>query len=133
MKPRHHLYLDVALTTELEALVRSRPKLTKSAVVADALRSYLKYGARHEVDELLRKRLDRMTAETAGVRRDLHALSEALALFIRHELTVQAPIAEGDEAARAMGRARFNQFVLQVGRNLANDRLSLGGGEGEGA
>lgn len=131
MKPRHHLYFDVALTTELEALVRSRPKLTKSAVVSDALRAYLKYGARREVDELLRKRLDRMTGETAKIRRDLHALSEAFALFIRYQLTIQAPLPEGDSAMRAQGRDRFDKFILQLGRNLANDHRSFGLAEGE--
>jgi predicted transcriptional regulator len=58
MKPRHHLYLDDALTEELERLAR-RPGFSKSGIVADALRAYLAHGATREVDAALKARLDR--------------------------------------------------------------------------
>ncbi|MDP3372840.1 MAG: hypothetical protein Q8S34_01265, partial [Hydrogenophaga sp.] len=48
---------------------------------------------------------------------------ETLALFIRYYLTVSTPVPEGhQEAARAQGKARFEQFVEQLGRHLLRGR-----------
>jgi len=48
---------------------------------------------------------------------------EALALFIRYFLTVGTPVPEAhQEAARAQGKARFEQFVGQLGRHLLRGR-----------
>ena len=54
---------------------------------------------------------------------------ESLALFVRYQLTVTAPLPEADQAARAVGRDRFQAFVDQVGRTLS--RNGAGNGEGE--
>src|SRR3546814_21067615 len=54
------------------------------------------------------------------VERDGHVLLESLALFIRYELMVQAPLAEGDDVARAVGRDRFDAFIARVGEALAS-------------
>jgi hypothetical protein len=59
------------------------------------------------------------------VERDGHVLLESLALFIRYELMINAPLPEGDQAARAVGRDRFNAFVRRVGEALANDRRTF--------
>jgi predicted transcriptional regulator len=125
MKPRHHLYFDEALTAELEALA-ARPGTSKSAIVADALRAYLKRRGAREVDDLLKVRLDRISGETAKVRRDLDVLLESFALFVGWQLTVQAPLPEADAAARAVGRERFEAFVTQVGRQIGGGRRTLG-------
>ncbi|MBN9424723.1 MAG: CopG family transcriptional regulator, partial [Candidatus Accumulibacter sp.] len=48
---------------------------------------------------------------------------ETLALFIRYYLTVSTPVPEAhQEAARAQGKARFEQFVEQLGRHLLRGR-----------
>ena len=52
-------------------------------------------------------------------------LLESLALFIRYELMVQAPLAEADEAARAIGRDRFEAFIARVGEALASGQRTL--------
>lgn len=124
MKPRHHLYFDEALTAELEALA-SRPGASKSAIVADALRIYLKRRGSREIDDLLGLRLDRIATETAKARRDLDVLLESFALFVRWQLTVQAPLPEADTAARAVGRARFEAFVNQVGARIGEGRRTF--------
>jgi predicted transcriptional regulator len=130
VKPRHHLYLDEALTEQLEALA-AKPGSSKSAIVSDALRAYLARRGARELDDMLKIRLDRMSTQLGRIERDGHVLIESLALFVRYMLTVNAPLAEGDEAGRAIGRDRFEAFVAQVGRQLAGGRRSLGG-EGEG-
>lgn len=121
MKPRHHLYLDTELTAQLE-LLGSKPGTSKSAIVADALRTWLNRRATREVDDLLKNRLDRMSTQLNRLERDCHVLLETLSLSVRYQLTVTAPLPDADKAAQAVGRERFRRFVDQVGRQLATGR-----------
>ena len=122
MKPRHHLYLDDELTEQLEALA-AKPGSSKSAIVADALRAYLARRAARELDDLLKVRLDRIGKQLSRIERDQQIVLESLALFIRYQLTVTAPLAEADQAAaRALGQERFQAFIDQVGRRIAGGR-----------
>jgi predicted transcriptional regulator len=124
MKPRHHLYLDDALTEELEKLA-SKPGSSKSAIVSDALRAFLARRGAKELDDMLKVRLDRIGAELARIERDQQIVMESLALFVRYQLTVTAPLPEPDVAARAVGRDRFQAFIDQVGRTLAGGKRNL--------
>ena len=128
MKPRHHLYLDQALSDQLEALA-ARPGSSKSAIVADALRSEFGRQGRHEADALFGARLDRISRQLGRIERDGHVLLESLALFVRYQLMVTAPLPEADAAGRAIGRERFEAFVTQVGRQLGSGKRTLGSGE----
>ncbi|HZV04276.1 MAG TPA: CopG family transcriptional regulator [Gemmataceae bacterium] len=122
MKPRHHLYLDDALSEELDRLAQ-KPGSSKSGIVADALRAYLTRGAAKEADTVLKTRLDRFARAIGRLERNQEILLETLALFIRWELTVTAPLAESEQAAaRASGEARFQSFVDQLGRRIASGR-----------
>lgn len=114
MKPRHHFYLDRALGERLDAHV-TKTGASKSAVVADALRSYLDGRGAKELDDILGMRLNRIA-------RDQEVLLESLALFIRYQLTVTAPLPETDKAALAVGQDRFQSFIAQVGRRIASGR-----------
>lgn len=131
MKPRHHLYFDEALTEQLEALA-AKPGSSKSAIVSDALRAYLARRGARELDDMLRVRLDRISNQLNRVERDGHVLLESLALFVRYQLTVTAPLPEADQAGRAIGRDRFEAFVAQVGRQLAGEKRTLASREEEG-
>jgi len=125
MKPRHHLYLDDALSEQLEALA-AKPGGSKSAIVADALRAWLARRAANEIDDLLRVRLDRISGQLNRIERDQRIVMESLGLFVRYQLTVTPPLPESDQAAaRAIGQDRFQAFIDQVGRRLAGGR-SLG-------
>ncbi len=54
-----------------------------------------------------------------ALERDQTILIETLALFIRYHLSVTTPVPEAhQEAARAQGRARFQQFIEQLARHL---------------
>ena|SRR3546814_383478 len=122
MKPRHHLYLDDELTEQLEALA-AKPGSSKSAIVADALRAYLARRAARELDDLLKVRLNRIGSQLNRIERDQQIVLESLALFIRYQLTVTAPLPEADQAAaRALGQERFQAFIDQVGRRIADGR-----------
>ena len=67
-----------------------------------------------------------MTNALSRIERDGYVLLETVALFIRFELSIQAPLADGDQAGRAIGRERFEAFVAQVGRQVAAGRRTLG-------
>ena len=119
MKPRHHVYLDEELTERLDALA-AKPGSSKSAIVADALKSYLSRRAARELDDLLKVRLDRVTNQLNRIERDQQVAMESLALFIRYQFMVTAPVPEADlPAARAAAQERFQVFIDQVGRRLA--------------
>ncbi len=122
MKYRHHFYLDERLSEQLDSLA-SRPGGSKSAIVADALRAWLGRRAANEIDDLLRARLDRISAQLHRIERDQQIVMESLGLFIRYQLTVTPPLPETEHAAaRAIGQDRFQAFIDQVGRRVAGGR-----------
>ena len=125
-KVRHQLFLDADLSEKLEALA-SKPGASKSAILADAVAAWLNRRGSHELDDRFGLRLNRISAQLNRIERDGQVLLESLALFVRYQLTVTAPLPEADQAARAVGRDRFQAFVDQVGRQLAGGGRTLGG------
>jgi predicted transcriptional regulator len=127
-KIRHQLFLPKPVSDRLEALA-AKPGASKSAILADALTAWLNRRGGSELDDRFGLRLDRLSAGIARIERDSHVMLETLALFIRFELAIQAPLAENDQAGRAIGRQRFEAFVTQVGRQVAAGKRSLGAGD----
>ncbi len=125
-KIRHQLFLDADLSEKLEALA-ARPGASKSAILADAVAAWLNRRGAQELDDRFGLRLNRISAQLNRIERDGQVLLESLALFVRYQLTVSAPLPEPDPAARAIGRDRFKSFVDQVGRQIADGGRSLGG------
>ena len=125
-KIRHQLFLDADLSEKLEALA-ARPGASKSAILADAVAAWLNRRGAQELDDRFGLRLNRISAQLNRIERDGQVLLESLALFVRYQLTVTAPLPEPDPAARATGRDRFQAFVDQVGRQIADGGRSLGG------
>src|SRR3546814_5381136 len=70
--------------------------------------------------------LDRLTAAIGRLERDSHVQIETLALFVRYELAIHAPLAENDHAGRAIAAKRFEAFIAQVGRQIAAGRRTIG-------
>jgi hypothetical protein len=124
MKIRQNLYIDRELSDALEAL--AGPRGNKSHLVNDALKAFLARRAAKDIDDLLKPRLDRISRELVGARRDIDVLLESLSLFVRYQLMVTAPLPDADAAARAVGRDRFEAFVSQVGRQIAGGKRTLG-------
>jgi len=135
-KSRHQLYLDADITEKLEALA-AKPGASKSAILADAVAAWLTRRGAQELDDRFGLRLNRISTQLNRIERDQQVLLESLALFIRYQLTVTAPLPEPDQAARAVGRDRFQAFIDQVGRQIAGGGRTLGrdgdvNGAGEG-
>ena len=131
MKIRQNLYLDREVTDALTVLAMGR-QANKSRLVNDAVRAWLARRGTREIDDLLRTRLDRISRDIAGARRDIEVLLESLSLFVRYQLMVTAPLPDADAAAQAIGRDRFEAFVAQVGRQLAAGRRTFGPTDADG-
>lgn len=97
--------------------------VSKSAVIAAALASFLSPDGGDQREAAIAKRLDRLSRQFDRLERDQNILIETLALYVRYFLMVSIPVPEGQqEAARAQGRARYVQFIEQLGRHLQRGR-----------
>ncbi|WP_156681081.1 CopG family transcriptional regulator [Sphingomonas profundi] len=130
-KIRHQLFLPKPVSDRLEALA-AKPGASKSAILTDAVTAWLNRRGASELEDRFGLRLDRMTAAIGRLERDGHIQLETLALFVRYELAIQAPLAENDQAGRAIAAKRFEAFVAQVGRQIAAGRRTLADGFGAG-
>src|SRR6516162_7919721 len=120
MKPRLSACLSDSVSQRLE-LAAKRPGANKSAIVDAALDRFLNPERDTSGDAALIRRLDRMSGQLDRFDRDLSVMAETLALFIRYYLTITPPLPSGDQdAARALGRERFDMFVVQVGKRVAS-------------
>ena len=127
---RHQLFLPRPLSERLEALARG-PGASRSKILAEAVAAFLDRKGDDALELKFMGRLDRMSNQLARIERNSTIELESLALFVRYMLTVNAPLPEGDKAAQAIGRDRFNAFVERVGQQLAGGRLSLVPEEGQ--
>jgi hypothetical protein len=93
--------------------------ISKSSIVAAALTSWLSPDSGDQREAAIAKRLDRLSRQFEKLERDQTILIETLALYVRYFLTVSTPVPEAhQEAARAQGKARYTQFIEQLGRHL---------------
>jgi hypothetical protein len=117
-KTRLNVYIERDHGKRLDELATMK-NLSRSSVVAAALAAFLspEGGERREVATA--KRLDKLTRQFERLERDQTILIESMALFIRYYLSVTTPISEElQDAARAQGRGRFEQFVDQLARHI---------------
>ena len=121
---RYQLFLPKDVAERFEELA-AKPGATKSSILAAALTTFLNRRGASEAEERFAIRLDRISNQLARIERDGNVSLESLGLFIRYMLTVNAPLAEEDEVARAIGRDRFAAFVVRVGQTLASGRRTL--------
>ena len=103
--------------------VAAHKGVSKSAVIAAALASFLSPDGEDQREAAVTKRLDRLSRQFDRLERDQNVLIETVALYIRYFLTVSIPVPEGQqEAARAQGRGRYAQFIEQLARHIQRGR-----------
>jgi hypothetical protein len=120
MKKRYTIYLSKTVADRFDAVARVIG--AKSALVEKALDRQLDPDRIQKHDEALLRRMDGVVKGFADVQRDVAIATETLSLYVRYFLTITPPVPKIDqEAARALGRERFQVFVAQVGRRLASD------------
>ena len=122
MSYRLNLFIQPEHAKRLDELAATKG-VSKSSIVAAALASWLSPDAADQREAAIAKRLDRLSRHAERLERDQNIQIETLALFIRYFLTVSTPVPEAhQDAARAQGKARFEQFVEQLGRHLLRGR-----------
>ena len=93
--------------------------VSKSSIVAAALASFLSPDGGDRREAAITRRLDQLTRQFGKLERDQNILIETIALYVRYYLSVTLSVPEAhQEAARAQGRARFEQFIAQLARHL---------------
>lgn len=121
-RARLNLFIEPEHARRLEQLAAMKG-VSKSSIVAVALTSWLSPDAGDQREVAIAKRLDRLSRQFEKLERDQNILIETLALYVRYFLTVSTSVPEAhQEAARAQGRARYTQFVEQLGRHLMRGR-----------
>lgn len=121
-RTRLNIFLEPDHAKRLEELAAMKG-LSKSSIIAAALSSFLSPDSDDRREAVIAKRLDRLSNQFSKLERDQNILIETLALYVRYFLTVSTPVPEShQEAARAQGRVRFEQFIAQLGRHLLKGR-----------
>lgn len=121
MKQRFSILLSPEMAARFCDVAKRRHG-AKSALVEEALDRMLNPEQYPLIGDALLRRLDHLNDEVHRVGRDVAIATETLSLFVRYFLTITPPLPREDQdAARALGRERFQVFVAQVGRRLASD------------
>jgi hypothetical protein len=115
---RHQFYLPDELSSKLEALA-AQPGSSKTSILTDALNAWLDRRAGNELDERFGVRLDRQSRAADRMEQKLDFLMEAVALFVRLDLTRTAHQPAFDDEARRLGNLRYDAFLKRVGRTIA--------------
>jgi len=115
---RLNVFIERDHARRLEALSATKG-ISKSGIVAAAIAAFLSPEGDERREAALGRRIDKIAARCERLARDQTILIETLSLYIRLYLTISMPIdAAHQEAARAQGRARFEQFIAQLGIHL---------------
>jgi hypothetical protein len=117
-RARLNLFLEREHARRLDELAAMKG-ISKSSIVAAALASWLSPDSGDQREAAIAKRLDRLSRQFEKLERDQVILIEMVALYVRYFLTVNTPVPEAhQDAARAQGKARYTQFIEQLGRHL---------------
>jgi len=121
-KKRYTLYLSRPLARKFDLVAQQRNG-AKSALVEEALRASLEPRQHEGLEEGLARRLNELHKTLARQASDQNVATETLALLVRYFLTVMPPVPDSDqESARLIGRRRFEIFLTEVGRRVAEGR-----------
>lgn len=121
-RTRLNIFIEPAHAKRLDK-VSAHKGVSKSAVIAAALASFLSPDGDDQREAALAKRLDRLSRQFDRLERDQGVLIETVAMYLRHYLTVALPVPEHQQdAMRAQGRARYAQFIEQLARHIQRGR-----------
>jgi hypothetical protein len=117
-RTRLNVFLEREHAKQLDQLATMRG-LAKSSIIAAALASFLSPDGADRREAAIAKRLDRLSRQFDKLERDQNILIETVSLYVRYYLSVSAPVPEShQDAARAQGKVRFEQFIAQLARHL---------------
>jgi hypothetical protein len=125
VKPRLNIHVSHDLHDRV-CLAARKPGVTKAAIIEAALTRFFERSREAEDGGVLVRRLDRLSRHLDRLERDQTIIAETLALHIQFYLTVTPTVAGPDqEAARALGRERFDYFLERLARRLATNRTVI--------
>jgi hypothetical protein len=126
-RTRIHPYVLPEISKRLAAYCGAKG-LSESAAVEAAVSQYL--DGREKDNDLILRRLDRLTREFGRQRRDLEVLSEAFAMYVLYWFKYVPERSHAEEqAAESLSLRRFDKFIewvsVRMGRNarLASEVL----------
>jgi predicted transcriptional regulator len=122
-KTRHQFYLPDELSARLDALAL-KPGATKTAILTDALTSWIERAAHKELDERFGPRLDRQSRAAERIEQKLEALTELIGVFVQHQLTLVAHQPAFDEETGRLGRERYAHLIDLVERRMAGGGIA---------
>ena len=119
---RLNLFIQPEHAKRLDELA-AKKGVSKSSIVAAALASWLSPDAGDQREAAIAKRLDRLSRQTERMERDQNIQIENAGavhpLFLDHQHAgARSPQGRGPR----QGKARFEQFVEQLGRHLLRGR-----------
>jgi hypothetical protein len=125
VKKRLNVFLAPEYAHQL-AEISAVKRVSKSSLVAVALGNFLSPEMAERREMAATRRMEKLIRQFERLERDQAILIETLALFIRHYLATTLPVPDGQQdAARAQGRARFEQFIEQLGKHLQRGASAL--------
>ena len=122
-KVGHNFKLPESLSRRLRALTRE-PGSSQTQIVVDALVAFLDRGAGSEIDERYAIRLDRLNRQLNRIERRVDFVSEALGLFIQHQLTTVAHEPPFEAATAHLGKRRYEAFLQLVWKRMSRNRAA---------
>lgn len=126
-KPRVRAYVDHDTYAKLQ-FATTRPHVSISDTVNNALKVYLSDEYSMERDNAVLRRLDRMTRENVRFNQKLAIQSEAMAAFMLYMMRVTPQLPEAEKAAAiARGDKLFDDFVENLKERLQRTSKSLFG------
>ncbi|MDH7789005.1 putative transcriptional regulator [Ochrobactrum sp. 19YEA23] len=119
-RTRMNVYFDPELLKQVEALSLRR-QISKSAIVEAAVASFLSGDTSDRLEAAMSRRLDKIGRQIDTLDEDLAVLGETLSLFVHFWLTMAPPLPDSvKQSARIKGNERFEGFMQNLGRRLAN-------------
>lgn len=123
LKARHQFYLDDELAEELTALAK-KMRATKTEIMSNALRAYIRNKGAQELDTRFGPRLDMLTRASDRSEGKLDFLTEAFGLFVHHYLTANSNQQPFDDAMVARGDKRFDKYLQAVATGITGRRIA---------
>ncbi len=117
-KTRHQFYLPDHLSARLDAMA-AEPGASKTSILSEALGAWFKRQDDQQAGAQFGKALYRQTRAVERLEQRLDYLTEALGLFVRHQLTLTAHHPAFDTETQRLGQRRYDQLVRTAGELAA--------------
>ncbi|MCW1985987.1 UNVERIFIED_ORG: putative transcriptional regulator [Sphingomonas sp. R1F5B] len=117
-KTRHQFYLPDHLSARLDVMA-AEPGASKTSILSEALGAWFERQDDQQAGAQFGKALSRQVRAVERLEQRLDYLTEALGLFVRHQLTLTAHHPAFDAETQRLGQRRYDQFVRAAGELAA--------------